>query len=694
MDTPRITVSSCLAKRSFFALQQKRVASCGVVAAICLGGFLAPAHADPASVDPEFQAGAAANDDILSFRYYPGEGEVEDRILIGGFLTQYDGTERQRVALLDRDGALVEAFDPGSGPNGRVDSAVLLDDGKVLIGGAFTRVDGVDRNRIARLNADGSLDETFDPGNGADWLVTDIAVDSDGYVLVTGGFQQFDGQQANRIARLQPDGALDETFDSGNGFNDWTETVVVDSQDRILVGGSFSQYSGSTAGRLVRLESNGDRDETFDIGTGFTGTVRVIAFDPDGAIVVGGDFTDYDYEGDTMVRLARLDTDGRFDATFDTGEGFNNTVYSVAFQQNGQIVVGGNFTEVDGLSVRRVARLNGAGTVDTGFDPGSGPNSRVHGVAVQDDGRILLGGRFTEYDGAIHRRIVRLEGGGPAGGYDLWVQDHFNSEEQNDPAVSGPEADPDGDGIVNVLEYAFGGDPKVPYSATQPVAEEVSEGADSFLEISFLRLNANDLVYRVEASDELEDWSEIWVSTDHGFQGSGETTVETVRDTEAIAANSSRFLRVRVSMEEVEPAEPVDPESGFDAWSESYFTSTELEDPEISGRSADPDGDGIINLMEYAFGGDPWQSNSATLPTQERIADGDEVFQEITFYRLDTGDLIYRVQASDDLQSWSEIWVSTDHPFQGSGSSTMETVRDPSPVNGGPRFLRVQVSEN
>ena len=561
-----------------------KVFSITAITLVCLGPevWLSAGEGDPlpGSIDPEFQSGAGPNDDILSLRYYPGEGE-EDRILVAGFLTQYDGVTRQRVALLDGDGVLEESFDPGAGPNGRVDVAVLLDDGKVLIGGAFTQVGGVGRNRIARLNADGSLDTGFDPGNGADWLVTDLAVQSDGATVVAGGFQYFDGQPANRIARLNPDGSLDGSFQSGSGFNGWTESVVIDGDGRILVGGNFTQYQGIAAGRLVRLESDGNRDNTFDIGAGFNGTVRAIAVDPENRIVAGGDFTVCD--GNPAGRLARLSTEGELIHSFLPEDGFNNTIHSVAFDKNGWLVVGGNFTEVDGMSVRRIARLNPAGTIDTSFDSGIGPNNRVNGIAVQPTGRVLIGGAFSEYDGAIQRYIARL--------------------------VAGDTSSPHNEGSEMVYDSI----------------------TDTY---TFSWMGLPGYYYFVQYSEDLENWE--WVPiVEPGF---GE------RIEYGFASNVDRFfLRLIYTFDPQAPVMQTDfNDTRVSTWDEIQLGTNPFVWVDSTGNGLpdawelyhfgelgvdpndDPDGDGLTNYEEYLAGTDPnkWDTSGDLLSDGWKVDNG------------------------------------------------------------------------
>src|SRR6185436_14359366 len=98
-------------------------------------------------------------------------------------------------------------------------SPINANSGKILIGGAFTSVDGNQRSGIARLNVNGSVDNLFRPGNGADGTVNSIVLQSDGRILVAGDFTHFNDLPANGIMRLNEDGTLDTTFNPGIGAN-------------------------------------------------------------------------------------------------------------------------------------------------------------------------------------------------------------------------------------------------------------------------------------------------------------------------------------------------------------------------------------------------------------------------------------------------------------------------------------------
>ena len=313
----------------------------------------------------------------------------------------------------------------GNGFNGTVSSIAVQSDGKILVGGAFTGYSGTTANYIIRLFSDGSIDNTFNTGTGFNNLVFSIAIQSDDKILVGGAFTDYNGTTANNIIRLNTNGSIDNTFNTGTGFNGVLYSIVIQSDDKILVGGQFADYNGTTANYIIRLNSNGSVDNTFNTGTGFDDEVRSIAIQSDDKILVGGQFTDYN--GTTANNIIRLNTDGSVDNTFNYGTGFDNLVYSIAIQSDGKILVGGEFTVYNGTGTNNIIRLNTDGSVDNTFNTGTGFDGTVLSIAIQSDGKILVGGQFTDYNGTGVNYIIRLSTDGSVD-YDINYGTDFNSE--------------------------------------------------------------------------------------------------------------------------------------------------------------------------------------------------------------------------------------------------------------------------
>jgi uncharacterized delta-60 repeat protein len=357
------------------------------------------------SRDTGFSIGTGFNNTVRAIAI-----QDDGKILVGGFFTSYDGTTQNRITRLNSDGSRDTGFSIGTGFNSVVLTIAIQDDGKILVGGSFTTYDGTTQNQITRLNSDGSRDTGFSIGTGFNNDVYTIAIQDDGKILAGGNFTSYDGTTQNLITRLNSDGSRDTGFSIGTGFNNTVNTIAIQSDGKILVGGNFTSYDGTTQNRITRLNSDGSRDTGFSIGTGFSSTVRAIAIQDDGKILVGGDFTTYD--GTTQNRITRLNSDGSRDTGFSIGTGFSSTGLTIAIQDDGKILVGGSFTTYDGTTQNRITRLNSDGSRDTGFSIGTGFNSVVFTIAIQDDGKILVGGFFTSYAGTTQNRITRLNSDG------------------------------------------------------------------------------------------------------------------------------------------------------------------------------------------------------------------------------------------------------------------------------------------
>src|SRR5690606_5337296 len=214
----------------------------------------------------------------------------------------------------------------------------------------------------------------------------------------------------NRLVRLNSNGTLDTSFYVEPEFNDYVQSVILQPDGKILVGGNFTTFNGTAQNRIARLNSDGTLDTSFNIGTGFNEWVRRITLQPDGKILVGGGFTAFN--GTAQNSLVRLNSDGTLDTSFNLGGGFDNVVTPITLQPDGKILVGGSFTTFNGTAQNRIARLNSDGTLDTSFNIGTGFNSFVPSIALQPDGKILVGGNFTVFNGTTQNRITRLNSDG------------------------------------------------------------------------------------------------------------------------------------------------------------------------------------------------------------------------------------------------------------------------------------------
>jgi uncharacterized delta-60 repeat protein len=349
--------------------------------------------------------------------------QPDGKIILAGAFDRFNFVAVNYILRLNTNGTLDTAFTAniGTGSNNWIYSIAVQSDGKILLGGLFTTFNGATVNRIVRLNSDGTRDTAFttNTGTGANSSILEVAIQSDGKILLSGTFTAFNGVTINRLVRLNSDGTRDTTFttNTGTGLNA-SANIAIQSDGKIVLAGGFSTFNGTTANCLVRLNSDGTRDTAFttNTGTAFSsgGAANSVAIQSDGKILIGGSFSAFNSV--TANRILRLNSNGTRDTAFDTnvGSGFNFGVLKINIQSDGKILMGGGFFTFNGVTANRFIRLNSNGTADTEFlnNFGRGSDNNVQAIALQSDNKIILGGDFLNIDGAATRHIVRLEANG------------------------------------------------------------------------------------------------------------------------------------------------------------------------------------------------------------------------------------------------------------------------------------------
>ena len=354
-----------------------------------------------------------------------------NQIIIAGDFITIGSQTRNNIARLNADGTLDTTFNPNA--NGPVLAVELQSDGRMIIGGQFTTLQPnaatttTARSRVARLNADGSLDAEFNPN--ANEVVRAIAIQSDGKIVIGGTFSSLQPNNATTatvrpyLARLTATGTLEEAFDlkvDGPVF-----ALKLESDGDILVGGVFSSVGSVTRNYLARVKQDGTIDSAFNPNP--NNAVQAITLDSNGRILIGGTFTALDpnstvYNAATATprnRSARLNTDGTLDASFNPN--FNSGVSSLvsladgtilaggtfnAIQPAGSLLVGGLFSSINGVGINNLALFGRDGSVSATFQPN--PNGAVRALHPQINGQLIVGGSFTNIAGATRNRIARF----------------------------------------------------------------------------------------------------------------------------------------------------------------------------------------------------------------------------------------------------------------------------------------------
>lgn len=350
------------------------------------------------------------------------------KIVVYGDFDVYQGVTVNKLAILNPNGSLDTSFNVGLGPDyvdqGYGSSSMISEqsDGKLIIVGNFTTFNGISKKNIVRLNLDGTIDTSFNVGTSSNGYITCVKIQNDGKILCGGKFTQFNGQSYASMVRLNTNGTIDNSFTIGLGFkniiNSFTEDGILKSIDiqndnKIIVGGKFLKFNNSVKINLVRLNSNGTIDNSFNIGIGGgnnttdgtnNGQINKIIYDnSQNKIYITGIINNFN--GNPSYNLLRLNIDGTIDATFNftsiigyNGLNSNGYIYDINLQSNGKILLGGegiNLNNCTGYYCSRIVQINQDGTIDNTFDCKLvGSYTTVYSIDSFND-FIIVSGQFT-----------------------------------------------------------------------------------------------------------------------------------------------------------------------------------------------------------------------------------------------------------------------------------------------------------
>jgi len=269
---------------------------------------------------------------------------------------------------------------------------------------------------LSQINFDGTQNETLQIGTGfnANSFGFTTILNDNGKLLVTGNFTQYNGTTANRLIRLNSNGSIDSTFATGTGFNNYSLKALKTVNDKYVIVGNFTTYSGVTSNRIVSLNDDGTIDTSLVIGSGFNNTGIDVVTDADENLYITGYFTSY--SGVTANRLIKLDSTGNIVSAFNAGSGPNtisNQPNGLVYNQNG-LYMYGYFTSYSGVSAGRICKLvETTAEIDTNFNlSGSGFNNIVYIAKTIYDNKLLVSGAFTTYNGITVDKHVVLNGDG------------------------------------------------------------------------------------------------------------------------------------------------------------------------------------------------------------------------------------------------------------------------------------------
>gem|GEM_PF-2543192 len=576
---PNLTLPSVTAVQSG---QYWLAATNAIGGALSAPAFLSVGVLPAGTVDPNFATNSGGNNSISAFAVAPDGGMV----YAGGNFSFFDGGSRANFVRLNSDGARGANYQPNVG--GALYAMGMQADGKVLVGGAMSSV--TDQNGVvtmyglARLLTNGFVDRAFTNLLNSGSTVYGIRPHNGGW-LVGGWFNNVGGLARSNLARITAEGAPDAAFGAPDLANNIVQAMATDAQGRVLIGGQFTSVLGQPRARIARLTASGGLDTTFTNTLGANLTVRAIAVQTDGKILVGGDFTQFN--GLARNYLVRLNEDGSVDTNFVTTAG--SSVYDIDVLPNGKIIIAGYFTTLNtgagNFSHNRLARLNPNGTLDATFATAS-PSGGVIVVEPQPDGSLLVGGAFTTIGGLSRGNLARLL--------------------------------PDGQ--------------LAPLITAQPVGLTANPGDSASLSVGVAGLNPLRFQWRKDGTNLPNATNAVLTLANLTTNSTGGYSVVI---TNSAGAATSAVAGVSVSLG-----------GGYAAWAAEQQLP-----PGLDGPADDADGDGFPNIVEYALASHPGQAGSRRLPTRHFVRSGNQDYPALQFIRpKNLQGVVVQIDAATDVR--------------------------------------------
>ncbi|WP_173002967.1 IPT/TIG domain-containing protein [Chitinophaga sp. SYP-B3965] len=409
----------------------------------------------PFQMDTIFPSVRGGNGGIFNVIPVPG-----NKYMIGGEFSEYDNSAIaggvNRFARINADGTLdrTYAYGTNTGPSGPIYPMVYMaDELQYLVGGNFSGYDQVSNvYSIAKVNANGGVSQrsvsrpsgAVTPASalegGFRGTVAGLFVQSDKKIIAIGGFRYYvrpnynlttvesgvdslhlDSTMVQNIARLHPDGTLDSSYhyDLVNHQGKVTVNGSISSyymlaDDKMLIAGNFTTYGGQSIGRIARLNTDGSLDVSFNPGAGPDQAISDFAVQPDGKIICAGNFKKF--SGVNTGGIVRLNADGSMDATFNAGEGADGYVNRLGLIPGGNIIVAGSFRKFGGVTRSNFVVLTPTGAVHKTYNTnggvtfaGNAPLGQVWKVLpMTGQNALLMIGSFSQFDYRQANRIVRF----------------------------------------------------------------------------------------------------------------------------------------------------------------------------------------------------------------------------------------------------------------------------------------------
>lgn len=360
------------------------------------------AKAQPGSIDWSFQTDFDFSEsDHVAFLGLQPNGKIVSK---GTFMFSFlDGSKIENILQLEKDGRLDFSFKAGRETGKSIEIVTILPDGKILIREVISTSKYCER--INLLNADGSIDSSF---LSACLPITNrsFSVQQDGKIIIA---RSSLNQNNLFFVRLNKNGNADTSFKTkSSSFDNFIETIEILNDEKIIVTGRFQKVNNINHNQIARLNFNGILDTIFNPSAQFQSIyfISKIIEQPDKKLLVSGVF--YLKNNSIATPIVRIDSNGILDTTFKLERRFNGLVKSMYLQKDGKILIGGNFTDLNGVGNGNIIRLHSDGKIDSSFVTGGGFDGGVSVIIPSGKNKILVGGSFSNYDSHLFSRIIRL----------------------------------------------------------------------------------------------------------------------------------------------------------------------------------------------------------------------------------------------------------------------------------------------
>jgi uncharacterized delta-60 repeat protein len=342
------------------------------------------------------------NPDIALFgRIHAVVRQSDGKVIAAGEFTRFNGVSRLSIVRTNVDGSLDLLYDTGTGFDLPPKKMLLQSDGKLIAIGGFSSFNGTPVPGIVRLLTNGNIDPTFAVTPNFGGQILGFTLQSDGKVLVAGNFASINGVSRPGVARINDDGSVDAGFNALLGGTPTVNDVVVQTDGKIVIGGGFNGVQGFNRANFVRLDTSGTLDQGFNPSVGGVGGVWLTS---DGKFLISG-------LGGDSITLQRRNADGSLDGTFAAqtfiGDNSQSWIDAVLIQSDGSLIVGGSYFTVGSVARRGIVRLTPTGSVDPLFLPHSA-DGRVRTVIDGGNGKVLVGGDFSRLESSTRAGLARL----------------------------------------------------------------------------------------------------------------------------------------------------------------------------------------------------------------------------------------------------------------------------------------------